>query len=241
MTADKNFKRLVRQRAGRTGESYASARHELLRKRSGEPKTNIDTTAADALVEVAVAGVSADPVINTHRLDLADTVGGRRLAVFIGAPEAAAIASSLEQVAHSRPMTHDALKEIVEALGGRVVRIVVGFQPDASTFTADVVVALAGGDERHLDWRVSDSVALAVRCRPRPPILVPESMLDAPPAGVIRGIQVPCPCGQRILIDADILGSGTAVGGLVEVDVECPACGTRRHVRLEVPPASAKP
>ena len=243
MTADKNFKRLVRQRACRTGESYASARRELLRKRSEQPMTTVEATGADdeALVEVDVAGITTDEATNTPRLDLADTVGGRRLAIFIGPAEATAIASALQQVAHSRPMTHDALKEIVDALGGRVVRIVIGFQPEASTFTADVVLSLPGGDERHLDWRVSDSVALAVRCLPRPPILVPTSMLDAPPASVIKGIQVRCVCGHRIVIDADMLESPTAVGGLAEADVECPACGIRRHLRIQVPPGSEKP
>jgi len=37
MTADKKFKRLVRERAGRTGEPYTTARCALLRRRLRTP------------------------------------------------------------------------------------------------------------------------------------------------------------------------------------------------------------
>ena len=80
-------------------------------------------------------------------------------------------------------MTHDALKEVVDALGGQVVRIVRGHRPETSTYTADVTIALAGGEDRRFDWRVSDAVALAVRCDPPPVILGPASLLHPPPAG----------------------------------------------------------
>ena len=82
---------------------------------------------------------------------------------------------------HERLETHDALTQVVDALGGQVVRIVVGHRAETSTYTADVTVALAGGGERRFDWRVSDAVALAVRCDPPPVILVPAALLDPPP------------------------------------------------------------
>lgn len=43
MTANKDFKRLVRLRALRTGESYASARRRLLLRRQGHPLMNEQT------------------------------------------------------------------------------------------------------------------------------------------------------------------------------------------------------
>jgi len=45
MTAEKKFKRLVRDRARRTGGSYAAARHELLRKRSEDQMEDLGNGA----------------------------------------------------------------------------------------------------------------------------------------------------------------------------------------------------
>ena len=131
--------------------------------------------AEDDLVEVRVSGVRA-AATDTPFLVLEDGRLGRELPIAIEPAEGNAIAFALQAVAMRRPMTHDALKQAVDALGGRLVRVVVGFQPDEHTFTADVVLLTDDGRERHLDWRVSDSVALAVRCDPVPPILVAEAL-----------------------------------------------------------------
>lgn len=137
----------------------------------------------DELVEMTVEGVQVSVQEQGHpcAVQLVSGDGARRLSVFVGVPEATAISFALQGLTTPRPMTHDALKQVVDALGGRLDRVVVGFRPEASTYTADVVVAVDGGDERHLDWRVSDAVAVAVRCDPRPTILVPSRLLDAPP------------------------------------------------------------
>jgi bifunctional DNase/RNase len=177
MTTGKGFKRLVRERAARTGESYTAARRALLAQRRE------DTVETAELVEVTLEGVGLGEVGAAHHfLDLKERDGDRRLPVFVGPPEAGAIAFALEGRVARRPMTHDALKQTLDALGGRLVRIVVSHSPETSTFAADVVVEVGGG-EVHLDWRVSDAVAVAVRCDPRPPILAPASLLGPAPAG----------------------------------------------------------
>lgn len=134
---------------------------------------------ADGLVEVSVAGVRWHVESGRFLLVLTDPV--RRLPICVGEAEAMAITFALHEVATQRPMTHDALKQTIAALGARLVRIIVGYRADNHTFTADVVLAGADGGERHLDWRTSDAAALAVRCQPRPQILVPESLLADPP------------------------------------------------------------
>lgn len=243
MTAEKKFKRLVRDRARRTGESYAAARHELLRKRSEDQMGDLGTAPADSLVEVRAAGIRTDSASESAFLVLEDTAGDRTLMIAIGPSEAHAIAFALQQVAVRRPMTHDALKQTVDALGAQLLRIVVGFQPEAHTFTADVVLAMSEGQERHLDWRVSDSVALAVRCDPPPPILVPERLLAEPPGSFATGstpwsggVRVRCSCGAWAPVAEDIVTEAAQSGaGHIEADVECPSCGRQRHVRLERP------
>jgi bifunctional DNase/RNase len=245
MTADKKFKRLVRERARRTGESYAAARHALLGKRSEPPMGDAVPPQAQDLVEVRAAGIRTDAASETPFLVLEDPKTGRRLLIAIGPSEATAIAFAQQQVAVKRPMTHDALKQTVDALGARLLRVVVDHQPETSTFTADVVLTVHNGDELHLDWRVSDSVALAVRCDPTPPILVPERLLADPPGSSaagsppwLGGVRVRCSCSAWIPVPEDVLQEAAASEAeLVEADVECPSCGQRRHVRLERPPA----
>jgi len=230
VTADKNFKRLVRARARRTGESYSSARRELLAKRPAtqeELMHTIDPGSPDRLVEVTVVGV---PTNARGEPNLVLTDGTRRLPIFIGPDEARAIAYALQQVEPPRPLTHDALKQTVDALHARLVRIVVAFEPNGRTFDADVVLAMADGSEQHLDWRVSDSVALAVRYDPRPPIFVAESLLAKPPHPV--GAQVRCACGEWILLDEDVLSDRV---GPFSVDVECLSCGLKRQVQIVSP------
>ena len=245
MTADKKFKRLVRERARRTGESYAAARHALLAKRSEQPMGDAGSPQAHDLVEVRAAGIRTDSASEAPFLVLEDTKADRRLLIAIGPSEAAAITLAQQQVAVKRPMTHDALKQTVDALGAQLLRVVVDHQPQTSTFTADVVLRVNNGDELHLDWRVSDSVALAVRCHPTPPILVPERLLAEPPGSVVvgsppwsGGVRVRCACSAWIPVPEAVLEEAAASDAeLIEADVECPSCGQQKHFRIERPPA----
>lgn len=135
------------------------------------------------LVELELLAVRMIEPDQLPSIALQEKGGTRELNVFIGPAEAAAIAFAMSRPqAPRRPMTHDALKQLVDALDGRVARLVIGLVPEASTYTADVTVVLADGTERHFDWRPSDAVALAVRTDPRPAILAPPALLVAPPA-----------------------------------------------------------
>jgi predicted Zn finger-like uncharacterized protein len=235
MTAGKRFKRLVRDRARRTGESYVSARRALLRKRTEDAMTTPETSADDDLVEVSIVGVDQqDP--SRSFVELKETDGERRLPVFIGPPEAAAIASALQERVTLRPMTHDALKQALDALGGRVARIVVGYLPERSTFTADVVVALPDATERHLDWRVSDAVAVAVRCDPPPTILVPAALLAEPGSLGAAGYRLPCPsCRAPFHVAESELRPVDGAPDLAVAEVTCPACNTHHILQLRPP------
>jgi len=204
----------------------------------------------DALVKVLVEGVNMVEAERTFVL-LREAGGERRLPVFIGPPEATAIAFAMQGVPTVRPMTHDALKQAIEALGGRIDSITVGWRAGTTTFTADVRVVLPDGIERHLDWRVSDAVAIAVRCTPTPAILVPAALL-VPGANASLAVtpfpvrmQLRCRCGATLRVtEADLRPSpeSAGTGGLagppqvVEAGVTCPSCGEHREVRLARPP-----
>ena len=61
----------------------------------------------------------------------------RLLPIFIGAPEATAIALALEGVTPPRPMTHDLLRQVLEDLAADLDRVVVTELKDR-TFYAEL-------------------------------------------------------------------------------------------------------
>ena len=98
----------------------------------------------------------------------------RLLPIFIGAPEATAIALALDGVATPRPMTHDLLRDVLEELATDVERIVVTELRD-KTFFAEL--HLVRDDEQIvISSRPSDAIALAVRTGT--PIFAAEAVID---------------------------------------------------------------
>lgn len=85
----------------------------------------------------------------------------RSLPIFIGAAEAQSIALQLNKVKPPRPLTHDLLKNILDLLECRLMRIEVA-SLDAGTFYARLVVD-RDGDEVDIDARPSDAIAIALR------------------------------------------------------------------------------
>ena len=127
------------------------------------------------MVEMELVGVRVELPTNTPIVLLRETGGERRmLPIFIGSPEATAIAFALEQVATPRPMTHDLLRDVVGALGATLERIVVTDLQD-STFFAELHL-VQNGNVQTLSSRPSDAIALAARTGS--PIFAEESVLD---------------------------------------------------------------
>ena len=112
-------------------------------------------------IEMFVAGLVLDPATEAPIVVLKDDTGEICLPIWIGMPEATAIASALKQVDIGRPMTHDLLKESIESLGGKVLRVNITELKDA-TFIAAIEVVV-GDTVITLDSRPSDALALAVR------------------------------------------------------------------------------
>ena len=76
------------------------------------------------LKEMKVAGITVDPFTNTPIVLLRETTGaGRILPIFIGGSEAAAIAFALEGVQTPRPLTHDLMKNLLDAVEIVVERV----------------------------------------------------------------------------------------------------------------------
>jgi uncharacterized protein len=127
------------------------------------------------MVEMELVGVRVELPTNTPIVLLRETGGERRmLPIFIGPPEATAIAFALEQVPTPRPMTHDLLRNLLEELGVELERIVVTDLQD-STFYAELHL-VQGDSTTQLSSRPSDAIALAARTGS--PIYAEEHVLE---------------------------------------------------------------
>ena len=102
--------------------------------------------------------VRVDLQSNTPVLLLQETGGeGRTLPIFIGNPEATAIAYALQGVSMPRPLTHDLMRDMLGALEISVERVVIS-ELRASTYFAEL--HLVRGDETTVvSSRPSDAVA----------------------------------------------------------------------------------
>ncbi len=149
------------------------------------------------MVEVRLRAVRVDLQSNTPVLLLQEPEGlGRTLPIFIGAPEATAIAFALQGMATPRPMTHDLITNLLEALGSEVLRVVVTELRDG-TYYAEIVLR-QGGVEKAVSSRPSDAVAVAVRTGA--PLFVADELMD------VEGIML-------AVDDDESEGSGEAADG----------------------------
>ncbi len=110
---------------------------------------------------------------------LKEKTSDRYLPIWIGPAEADAIAVKLQGVNVPRPLTHDLLQSIVDALGAKVNSILVNDLKN-DTFYAKIILDVDGG-QMEVDSRPSDALALAVRVEV--PIYVDEVVLDK--AGIL--------------------------------------------------------
>jgi bifunctional DNase/RNase len=119
-------------------------------------------------------GVRLELPANAPVVLLREQQGERRvLPIYIGPEEARAIALALEGVSTPRPMTHDLLRDVLNAVEVRVVSITVT-ELRESTFFAELELAIDGRTVK-VSSRPSDAVALAVRVDA--PIFASEQVL----------------------------------------------------------------
>lgn len=124
-------------------------------------------------VQLEVAGLTQNPASNgAYTIILKEIDGNRRLPITIGAAEAAAIYNELEGIKSQRPMTHDLIKSMLDAVGAAVVEVFIHDMRD-NTFLATVIIDTASNE---IDSRPSDAIAIALRCNA--PIFIVESLLD---------------------------------------------------------------
>ncbi|MFC1861947.1 bifunctional nuclease family protein [Chloroflexota bacterium] len=126
------------------------------------------------MIEMTIDSIRVSLMNYQRVVILKEKVSDRYLPIWIGPAEADAIAVKLQGVNVPRPLTHDLLQSVVDALGARVNSILVNDLKN-DTFYAKIVLDVDGG-QMEVDSRPSDALALAVRVEV--PIYVDDVVLD---------------------------------------------------------------
>jgi len=124
-------------------------------------------------LEMKVKRLVLDAMSNLPILILGDEQDKRQLPIWVGLAEANAIALELEKIPTPRPMTHDLIRNMLEALKARVLKVLVNDLRE-NTFYA-VIHLQIGSSEVTVDSRPSDAIALALRVGA--PIFVEEEVV----------------------------------------------------------------
>ena len=128
---------------------------------------------------------------------LKDKTSERYLPIFIGPAEANAIALKLRGERVPRPLTHDLLCSVINALGASVDSIVVSDLKN-DTFYAKVILSVSGG-QLEIDSRPSDAFALALAAAGSVPIYADEMVLDK------AGISLSRDEGDELVVEGEQL------------------------------------
>ncbi len=127
------------------------------------------------MVEMELNKIIIDEKRQDQVIVLKEKAGERFLPIVIGFLEANAIKMKISGIVPPRPLTHDLLQAVIENLGAEIEKIVIDKLED-STFHAKIVLKTKeGGQEKVVDARPSDSIALAVRFKT--PIFVEEEVI----------------------------------------------------------------
>src|SRR5215472_14706903 len=133
------------------------------------------------MVEIQLADVRVSLPTQAPVVMLQEVGGARRiLFIFIGNPEADAIVKAMRGSVPPRPLTHDLFRDVLEALGARLERVVVTELriDDEGNGTFFAELHLSVGEARHVvSARPSDAIALAARSGS--PIFASDALVDA--------------------------------------------------------------
>ena len=125
-------------------------------------------------IPMAISGLAVDPLTNSPIVILKEIEGDKTLPIWIGFLEAAAIASELEGIKFSRPMTHDLLESIMKMIDVKVLKIEIC---DLKDNTYYALIHFKHGEKKmSIDARPSDALAMSLRVNA--PIFVAEEVIN---------------------------------------------------------------
>ncbi len=136
-------------------------------------------------IETLVMGTPPSPsVLVLSPLDKGSDEGVYRvLPIWIGTTEAASIGMALEEIPHSRPLTHDLLISVIDEFDASIEYVLIE-RMEGTTFFATLVLTYRSKTVS-FDARPSDAIALAVRSDA--PIYVDETVFDSASLPYVKG------------------------------------------------------
>src|SRR5574344_720969 len=128
------------------------------------------------MIEMRVMGIALDTRTGSPIVVLNDKDNRKALPIWIGSAEASAIIRKIENLAVSRPMTHDLIIQLIEKLDYTLDRVEIN-DVEKETYFASIIVVNEEGKEIEIDARPSDAIAVAIRVDA--PIFVSPKVLAA--------------------------------------------------------------
>jgi len=154
-------------------------------------------------IELEIVALSHS-ITQTHSyaVVLGEMNGLRRLPIVIGGFEAQAIAVALEKMQPSRPLTHDLMKNFMNAFAINLHEIIICDLQEGIFYSK--LVCSSENDTVEIDSRTSDAIALAVRfgC----PIYTYENILES--AGILMEDTGTTGTGKKKKVKQEVKVSG---------------------------------
>ncbi|MDR2841542.1 MAG: bifunctional nuclease family protein [Paludibacter sp.] len=130
----------------------------------------------DEDIKLSLAGLKFNAKIRgTYALELKEINGTRMISILIGENEANSITMRLNDIRPARPLTHDLIENILSRLQATLVKVVI-YDLQNGICVCYLYFLNSKGDLDYVDARISDAVAMAVRCNI--PIFIKKSVID---------------------------------------------------------------
>jgi len=126
------------------------------------------------MIEMELNKIVIDEKRHDQLIVLKEKNGERLLPIVIGLAEASAIKLKISGFNPPRPLTHDLMHSTIENLQASIEKIIID-KLEEDTFHAKLVIKTSSGEEKIIDARPSDSIALAVRAHA--PIFVEDEII----------------------------------------------------------------
>ncbi len=138
-------------------------------------KVYTGTMEQKTLAQVKIIALVEEQRLHSPAVILHDEIENKILPIWLGYPEARAIAIAMQKAAMERPMTHKLIQNITETLGGKIKKIIIN-KIENNTFHSLIIIESSGA-EIEIDSRPSDSIALAFYANV--PIFIAKDMITA--------------------------------------------------------------
>ncbi len=127
-------------------------------------------------VQMQLSRIIISEINEQQVIYLKEVEGDRQFPILIGIFEASSIDRRVKKVKPARPLTHDLLVNVVEAMGGELDSVIISELKDHIYFAK--LRIKRDGEILEVDSRPSDAIAVAVSCEPHLPIYVEEEVLE---------------------------------------------------------------